>query len=225
MTSAETWIRERVGGQNLSWADLVSLITYAQGELGVTADGKPGARTLIRLDQHIGDDTPGKQLPIPKGRKATHALYGNPTWERTKGRGVDLDNEWERVHLRRFTLHTGKVVRLHRLVGAEFVAIFREACEVSGYTPKSVQTFNPRTIGRSQRLSMHALGVAADFDPNDNWLGGVRRRKINGRWALTDEPALMLQNPGFSETWEKHGWTWGHRWSFVDTHHIQRCSP
>ena len=209
MSAASDWIEAKLLTPSLSWDDLVSLVMYAQEELGVSADGKPD-----------------KQIPVPKGRKQLVALYGNPSWHKTgKGRSVDLDDAWERKNIRWFKLHTGKRVRLHRLVGAEFVAIFKEACEVSGYTPTSVQTFVPRTIGRSDKLSLHSYGVAVDFAPNDNWLGGVRRKKVKGKWTLTDEPALMLQHPGFSETWEKHGWTWGHRWSFVDTHHIQRATP
>ena len=215
MTSAETWIRERVGGQDLSWADLVSLITYAQEELGVTADGKPGARTLIRLDQHLGDDTPNKQLPVPKGRKELTALYGNPSWTKTgKGRGVDLDDAWERGHIRWFKLHTGKRVRMHRLVGAEFVKLFREACDASGYTPKSVQTYNPRVIGGTDRLSCHAYGIAFDVDPSLNPWGGK-------------ESAPLRQHPEFVAVFEAAGWCWGGRWKKGkgDDMHFQRATP
>ena len=226
MTSAETWIRERVGGQDLSWADLVSLITYAQEELGVVADGKPGARTLMRLDQHNGDDTPSKQLPVPKGRAATVALYGDPSWVKLdKGRAVDLDDRWERANIRWFTLHTGKRVRMHRLVGAEFVQLFKQACEASGYTPASVQTFNPRVIGRTSRLSMHAYGIAFDVD-------GIKPKggQVGNPWGgvrADGTPSLLRENMAFVDVFEAAGWCWGGRWrkGKGDDMHFQRAFP
>ena len=102
-------------------------------------------------------------------------------------------------------LHDGRKRRLHRLVGDEFVELFRRACEASGYTPKSVQTFNPRLIRAKEgsNLSFHSFGIAVDFDSRANPWGGVQ---ANG------EPSLMRQHPDFFRTFEEANWTWGGRW-------------
>lgn len=220
------WTLQAIKFGRLTVEELAMLVPYAQRELGVADDGKAGPGTMEALRVALnGDHVSIQTLPVPKGRRNTHAMYGNPAWTRTKGRGVDLDDGWVYRNIRTFQLHTGKRVRLHKLVGGEFVRLFKAACEASGYTPRSVQTFVQRTIGKSDRLSMHALGVAVDFDPNSNWLGGVQRERVDGKWTVTDKPALLLQHPAFAKVWEDAGWVWGHRWSFKDTHHFQRAVP
>lgn len=226
MSNAIEWTLNAIRRGRLTVEDLAMLVPFAQRELGVDDDGKAGPGTLEALRVALnGAHVSLQTVPVPKGRAGVAQVYGSPKWTRTKGRGVDIEDAWEYRNIRTFKLHTGKRVRMHRLVGGEFVRLFKAACEASGYTPKSVQTYVPRTIGKSDRLSMHALGVAVDFDPNLNWLGGVQREKVNGKWTLTDKPALLLQHPEFAEVFERAGWVWGHRWSFKDTHHIQRAVP
>ena len=226
MTDAEQWLKSRAGTARLPWSDLVRLVRYAQGELGVDDDGKPGFATLARLDQHNGDQASSKPLPIPKGRAATVALYGDPSWVKlTKGRAVDLDDRWERLNILWFTLHTGKRLRMHRMVGAEFVQLYKQACDASGYTPASVQTFNPRVIGRTSRLSMHAYGIAFDVD-------GIKPKggQVGNPWGgvrADGTPSLLRQNMAFVGVFEAAGWCWGGRWrkGKGDDMHFQRAFP
>ena len=212
------WIKEKVsliGPGSLGWDLLSELVKIAQEELGVTPDGKPGAQTVAALNNHLDDDS--RKVPIPRNRARAKLVYGNPSWVKLpRGRAVDLDDAWERRNIKWNRLHTGRKVRMHRLAGPEFVRLFKEACEKSGYTPKSVQTYNPRVIGGTKRLSMHALGIAFDVDPQQNPWGGVQK---NG------EESLLRQNPSFIEVFEKAGWTWGGRWKKGkgDDMHFQRA--
>ena len=205
------WLKERVGlvgsGSVLSWTDLSELVKVAQTELGVVPDGKPGKATLQALGARLGNAA--SPAAIPKNRAEAKRVYGDPSWTKLpRGRSVDLNDEWEAKNIAWFVTHTGKRVRLHRLVGDEFVRLFKEACEVSGYTPKSVQTFNPRVIGGTKRLSTHALGVAFDVDPRDNPWGGKRK---------DGSLSLLRQHPAFYAVFERAGWTWGGRWKHPTT--------
>ena len=212
------WTQTRLG-ESLSWDGLIALVKIAQEQLGVAADGKPGAQTMLALRRHLGDQYGSKRLPVPRTRKQAADLYGNPSWVKLpRGRAVDLDDRWESKNIKWFKLHTGKRVRLHRLVGSEFVRVFREACEESGYTPRSVQTYVPRIIGGSNppRLSYHAFGVAVDFDPSNNpWHG----KQKSGEWSL------LRQHPEFVRVFERNGWVWGGRWKdgLGDDMHFQRA--
>tara|TARA_Y100001963_G_scaffold158580_2_gene258724 strand:+ start:829 stop:1485 length:657 start_codon:yes stop_codon:yes gene_type:complete len=216
MPTAAQWLESRAGGESLPWPAIVDLIRIAQEELDVEADGKPGAGTLRALSERVGEKY-GPTAPIPGNRAGVKRVYGDPSWVKLpRGRAVDLDDEWERKNIRWFTLHTGKRVRMHRLAGPDFVRLFKSACNASGYTPKSVQTYNPRVIGGTKRLSMHAYGIAFDVDPQQNPWGGVQK---NG------EESLLRQNMAFVDVFEKAGWTWGGRWrkGKGDDMHFQRA--
>ena len=219
--AADRWIQSRAGSAALTWADLADLVKLAQQALDVDADGKPGPMTIRALHDRMGKKQ--GETPIPKGRKQIARVYGDPSWVKLpRGRAVDLDDAWERANIRWFKLHTGKRVRLHRLVGDEFVHLFKEACEASGYTPKSVQTFVPRIIGGSDkngkkgRLSTHALGIGVDFDPSSNAMGA--RNLVN-----PDQPTMLRQHPEFLEVFRRAGWTCGADWRIKDDMHIQRA--
>ena len=206
MNAAE-WLKRRVEQDKLSWDQLARIVELAQAELGVTADGKWGAKSTAALLERLGPQA-GTLTPIPKGRAAVKRTYGSFSWEwdgNPKDRWVKADPAWIRKNIKTFVLHDGRKRRLHRLVGDEFVELFRRACEASGYTPKSVQTFNPRLIRAKEgsNLSFHSFGIAVDFDSRANPWGGVQ---ANG------EPSLMRQHPDFFRTFEEANWTWGGRW-------------
>ncbi len=198
-----------IDGEALPVEDLVRRF---QAHAGLKVDGWPGTRTAQALY--------GSGKPIPKGRAQLARQFGVIKWRKLnaakpKDRRVRILNGWGRANVRRFRLHTGQDVRLHADIGDEFVALFRLACVVSGYTPDSVQTYNPRVIGGTSRLSIHTYGLAADFDPRDNPWGGVRE---------DGSPSLIRQHMLFAEVWEWAGWTWGGRWRSGegDDMHVQR---
>lgn len=224
---SEAWIKDRLERGLLKLSDLAEMIPFAQRELGVLDDGKPGKATLRALREALEPE----RTRIPRTRREAQRLYGDPSWQKTgKGRRVDLDDAWEHENIRSFRLHTGKRVRMHRLVGDEFVRLFEKACQ-SGYEPKSVQTFVPRVIGGTKRLSYHALGIAADFNPSENPWGGRTR---HGSLSALRQNMIDCEASGktsFVETFESAGWTWGGRWkhpktkepNLGDDMHFQRC--
>ena len=205
------WIEAHIASGSLTMADLARLVPFAQRELGVADDGLPGRSTLDALDQALNP----VRLKIPAGRAGVVRIYGNPSWTKTgKGRAVDLEDAWVHANIRSFKLHTGKRVRMHRLVGDLMVELFEQACNDSGYCPSSVQTFVPRVIGRTKRLSYHALGIAFDVNPRGNpWSGRLR----NGELSELRKNMAECEADGrksFVSSFERAGVTWGGRWSY-----------
>ena len=217
--NANQWIRERISNGTLELDDLITLVPFAQRELGVDDDGKPGRATLAarNLAANLEAGTTASRVQIPKGRAAMLKAYGDPKWTKLpRGRAVDMDDRWEHENIRSFRLHTGRRVRLHRLAGAEFVRLFEAACNASGYTPRSVQTYVPRVIGGTDRLSTHALGIGVDFDPSVNpW----------GAKAKLGAESPLVAHPEFLAVFRSGGWTVGADWRNGDGDwmHIQRA--
>jgi hypothetical protein len=188
-----------------------ALVRAYQTARGLAVDGWPGlaTQTAIHAD--------GGPVPLPVGRSQVASVYGAlPYTEGERGR-VNVAPAWVRDHIVAVELHTGKRVRLHRLVADEFAEAFRLACEASGYTPASVQTYVPRHTlwDRAKPLSLHSWGIAIDFDPSLNRMGGT---------ATGGGPSMLRQHPEFIEVFKSYGWTWGGDWRMRDDMHIQRAS-
>jgi len=154
------------------------------------------------------------KVPVPYGREGANAVYGRFQYKQPnpEKRAIVLLGNWTKDHIVKVKLHSGKTVRLHKLIADEFVDVFRRACEAAGETPKSVQTFVPRLTNGLQKLSMHSWGIAVDFDPTENPYGG------RNSWMRTDAGQRFVQ------VFEDAGWTWGGRWSFKDDMHFQRVT-
>lgn len=178
-----------------------------QASAGLHVDGWPGTKTAQALY--------GSGVPIPRNRAGVEAAISRGTWRKTgRGRGV----EWVtgRPDIARVALYDGAKVRLWQPIAEEFARLYDLAVHASRYHPKSIAGYVPRVIGGTDRLSMHAYGVAVDFDPRDNPWGGVRK---------DGSPSLMRQHPMFHEIFEWAGWTWGGRWrdGRGDDMHMQRA--
>lgn len=149
--------------------------------------------------------------PIPEGRGRITQVYG--AFDYTKnlvGRGITIKGSWVAENIVSVALHTGQKVRMHKLAAEEFARLFKEACQAAGEAPKSVQTFVPRVTAQ-KTLSLHSWGIAVDFDPSRNPVGG------KNSWMRT------AAGQAFVKVFEDAGWTWGGRWSFKDDMHFQRC--
>lgn len=195
-----------------------TLVREFQTAHGLKIDGWPGDVTREAIQ--AAQATPAHAAEIPRGRAGVRRVYGAFHWTPARGRLVDIDDEWEDRNIRRYTLHTGQRRRLHRLVGDEFVTLFRRACDASGYTPASVQTFNPRRIKDKpdSKLSMHSWGIAVDLDPKLNRWGGKQK---------DGQPCPLAVHPEFLQVFRDAGWRCGADWKQGggDWMHIERRGP
>jgi hypothetical protein len=189
--------------------DVEELVLAYQTAKGLPPDGWPGLRTqrAIHLD--------GGPLPIPVGRKQLRRVYGMFDYSEGKRGRIDIDPKWVKENIVRVQLHSGKIIRFHKLISREFVEVFKMACDISGYTPTSVQTWVPRHTlwNASKPLSLHSWGIAVDFDPSENRMGGK---------ASDGGPSLLRQYPMFVNVFKANGWTWGGDWRMKDDMHFQR---
>jgi len=199
-------------------AALETLVREFQLAHGLKVDGWPGEKTRDAIRAARG--LPELAAPIPKTRAEVKRVYGTFHWTSSRGRYIDIDDEWEDLNIRRFKLHTGQRRRLHRLVGDEFVTLFRRACDRSGYTPRSVQTYVPRKIKDEpdSKLSLHSWGIAIDFDPTLNRWGGKQK---------DGQPCPLRVHPEFLQVFRDAGWRCGADWKTGggDWMHVERRAP
>lgn len=194
----------------LAAADAKGGIVAVQRWYGLAADGKAGPATQRVLAALVAGTT-----PIPTGRDGVKSVYGGFTYTEGVGGRINIDPKWVDANIVGTRLHTGGVVRLHKLVSAEFTDIFRIASSASGYQPASVQTFVARHTlwDPAKSLSLHSWGIAVDFDPSKNPMGG------KGSLLRTEKGQIFVQ------TFRDAGWTWGGDWKMRDDMHFQRAYP
>lgn len=158
--------------------------------------GTGGKLTRAQVDAQFG--------PLRLGREYSDGAGGR----------VNLAPAWVAANIVKVKLFDGKVVRLHRLVAAEFAQAYEAAVKASGYHPASVQTFVPRHLlwKPGANLSFHTYGIAVDFDPGANPYG-PRLGKLDAA-------------PAFVREMEARGWKWGGRWrpGYRDSMHFERTA-
>lgn len=214
MTAEEFNAKEQAAGRltqaMLDAAAARGGIVAVQRAYGLAADGLAGARTQSVLAALAAGKT-----PIPTGNSGVDAVYGKFSYTEGSNGRINISPTWVAENIVTVKLHTGKSVRLHKLVAQEFAVLFEAACKASGYTPASVQTFVPRHTlwNPSKSLSLHSWGIAIDFDPSSNPMGGKNSK---------------LRTPtgqAFVKVFTDAGWTWGGAWKMKDDMHFQRAYP
>jgi hypothetical protein len=149
------------------------------------------------------------------------AIFGNPT-----GSDGNSSPVWEAknlVYIRPpFKMAMGDIpitrIRIHKLVADSLLEVLNEIWDKCSKDQNIINlhhynifsgSFNYRSKRGKSSLSMHAYGVAIDFDAPHNGMGDI--------------------TPGFLpdsiivKAFEEHGWTWGGRWSgrSIDGMHFQ----
>jgi hypothetical protein len=183
-------------------------IAAVQSWAGLVADGKAGPKTQAVLQALVDGRT-----PIPTGRGGVERVYGKFDYTEAEGGRIKIEAKWASENIIQCRLHTGRSVQLHRAVAAEFARLFEAACKASGYTPSSVQTFVPRHTlwDKAKPLSLHSWGIAIDFDPGSNPMGG-KNSKLR-----------TPEGQAFVKVFTDAGWTWGGSWGMRDDMHFQRA--
>jgi D-alanyl-D-alanine carboxypeptidase len=130
--------------------------------------------------------------------------------------------------------HAGSLV-VHRRVADDIVTVFRRLYAarfairrmgpVSAYrgsddasmAADNTSGFNCRRVGGSTRWSMHANGLAIDFNPVENpyVLGGRVSPPAGRRFLDRDRvrPGMAVDGGALVEAFESVGWKWGGRWT------------
>ena len=210
--SANEYNRSQLDKELLSVEHITEMVKLWQEEHGLTTDGYFGPNTAKSFEDVIPTDG----WRTDSGRSWAENKYGKFRFKSQSNGRIKISPKWVKENIVYVKLHTGKRIRLHKAVAEDFVVSFRNACEASGYTPKSVQTFVTRhTLWNPKKsLSCHSWGIAIDFDPPKNPMGG--RIKSSGK------PSMLRQHIEFVDTLEADGWTWGGRWRMKDDMHFEK---
>lgn len=186
-------------------------VAPVQRHYGLTSDGKAGPKTQAVLCALVAGIT-----PIPWGRFGLENVYGKFDYTEGSNGRIIIDPAWVAANIATYKLFDGKQVQFNVHAGVEFTRLFSAACAASGYLPRSVQTYVPRHTmwDKNKPLSLHSWGIAVDFDPSKNTVGGT-----DGNGG----PSLMRQHPAFVKVFTDAGWTWGGDWKMKDDMHFQRA--
>lgn len=173
-------------------------------------------------------------METPHGRAAIEAMFGNPAkangmlneaWEAANIRRVPPPGAWRLF----YQDDSGPVqvsgIRLHRLLRDSFVAVLDDVWEharqeIGGSPTDDVVRawlhanrldlhgggFNYRKITAGSSLSLHAYGIAIDWDPINNPRKKPLTRTLPDWWY---------------DIWKKHGWSDGRRFGTPDPMHVQ----
>ncbi len=211
MSSAKEYNEKQLDSGLLTLDHITEMTKLWQEEHGISSDGYFGPKTAGTFEESVDNDG----WRTDSGREWAEKKFGAFRFKSLPSGRIKISPKWVKENIVTVTLHTGKRVRLHKDVAENFVNTFKNACEASGYTPKSVQTFVTRhTLWNPKKsLSCHSWGIAIDFDPPKNPMGG----KIKS----TGKPSLLRQNMEFVEAFESAGWTWGGRWRMKDDMHFE----
>jgi hypothetical protein len=143
-------------------------------------------------------------------------FYGNPRGSS----GAQASGAWERNNLEyiapAYPLHMGDIpitaIRIHRKCADSLkrVMAYLAVADQPGKNEFGGSYVYRMMRANSRSLSMHAYGVAIDFDPEHNGFGAKAHR-------FTDESPIVL-------AFKAEGWTWGGDWVYPDAMHFQAAS-
>lgn len=173
-------------------------------------------------------------MTTPNGRAEIEAMFGNPAkadgrlneaWEGTNIRRVPPPDGWQLYYQDEGRVVPVSAIRIHRLLRDSFVAVLDEIWEHArqeigaGATPDQIRAwlhrrrldlhgggFNFRPITGGSNLSLHAYGIAIDWDPVHN----PRQR-----------PLTKTLPDWWYDVWHRHGWSDGRNFQTPDPMHVQ----
>ena len=196
--SANEYNEKRLKDGSIPMDVVTEMVELWQEDHGLDVDGKLGPATLESFREE-GVIEAATAWRTDSKRKWAEDEYGVFRFKSQPNGRITISATWVKENIVRVKLHTGKKIRLHKKIADKFVKTFKEACEQSGYTPKSVQTFVPRhTLWNPKKsVSAHSWGCAVDFDPPKNPMGGKIRQ--------TGQPSLLRKHPKFVEVFKAAG--------------------
>ena len=173
-------------------------------------------------------------METPNGRKEIEAMFGNPAnsngklneaWEGENIRKVPPPDGWRLYYQTDAGLVQVSGIRMHRLLRDSFTAVLDEVWDFArnqigaSATDDQIRDwlherrldqhgggFNFRPITGGSNLSLHAYGIAIDWDPKHN-----PRKK----------PLTHTLPDWWYDIWKKHGWSDGKHFKTPDPMHVQ----
>lgn len=173
-------------------------------------------------------------MKTPNGRAEIEAMFGNPAnsdgtlneaWEGANIRRVAPPDGWRLFYQSDTGLVAVSSIRMHRLLEDTFLAVMddiwnRAATQLGGVpTDDDIRAwlhqrqldqhgggFNFRKITAGSKLSLHAYGIAIDWDPEHN-----PRKK----------PLTKTLPDWWYGIWKARGWSDGRRFPTPDPMHVQ----
>lgn len=210
--NANEYNRDRIRSGDIPDSVITKIVELWQEEHGLDVDGKLGPITLKSISSETVFEP---DWTTDSKRKWAERLYGAFRFKSQPNGRIVISSTWVDNNIVRIELHNGKKVRINKKIAEHFKATFKIACEKSGYTPTSVQTFVPRHTlwNTSKSVSAHSWGCAVDFDPPKNPMGGKIKK--------TGRPSVLRTHPEFAQVFKDAGWTWGGDWRMKDDMHFE----
>lgn len=192
-------------------------IKLIQARVGTTADGIIGPKTLNAIMSALLVANPpaaiedATDIPTQAQVRSGKSLFGQPGVE---GNLTNIKPPYPLYYEGRQV----PSIRVHRAVGDRVKAAMREILEHYGIEEIHRLgldiyggSYNYRTTSSGKAMSMHAWGIALDFDPEHNAYS-------------TKAPQATLSRPdrkAFVDIWEKHGFINLGRHAGYDWMHFQ----
>jgi hypothetical protein len=181
--------------------------------LVVASGGPEPTRLKDRLETALGGA--GEVLKAPAPQRSTPKVTGSVTLEpfsyTSRGDGtIRIDPAWVQRNIVTIDIPNLGSTRCHRAMVPQLMEALREVNEAGLYghfkREQFAGCFMPRHIlwNPSRPLSMHAWGLAIDFNSIDN--------------AFGKKPVM---DPRIVEIFERWGFEWGGYWSTPDGMHFQ----
>jgi hypothetical protein len=173
-------------------------------------------------------------MKTPNGRAEIEATFGNPAnsdgtlneaWEEANIRRVAPPGGWRLFYQADAGLVPVSGIRMHRLLEDTFVAVLNDVWNFAknksgnGANDDAIRAwlhkrrldqhaggFNFRKITGGQKLSLHAYGIAIDWDAEHNPRKKPLTRTLPDWWY---------------NIWKAHGWADGRHFPVPDPMHVQ----
>jgi hypothetical protein len=179
----------------------------------VAADGERAEAVGDQLANALGGDVEVLKAPAPQRSrpKTTGSVTLEPFSYTSRGDGtIRIDPSWVQRNIVTIDIPNLGTTRCHRAMVPQLMEALREVNEAGLYghfrREQFAGCFMPRHIlwNPSRGLSMHAWGLAIDFNSVDN--------------AFGKRPVM---DPRIVDIFERWGFEWGGHWSTPDGMHFQ----
>jgi hypothetical protein len=173
-------------------------------------------------------------MNTPNGRHEIEQMFGNPAnengslnhaWEDANIRKVPPPNGWRLFYQGDNGLVAISGIRIHRLLRDSFTAVMDDVWDFAKNEAGTAATdddvrkwlhdhhlditgggYNFRPITGGHALSLHAYGIAIDWDPAHNPRKNPLTRTLPDWWYVI---------------WKSHGWSDGRHFQTPDPMHVQ----